>query len=127
MIKIEGLEETKNAMNLLGVGEHLWVQGIGGNLIRFGKLSEANYRVTLYSVWREAARFLVKSLRVDARVNHAEAFRLVKKLGARPCKVVKSRVIDEPEASGEYGDRELSYQDYVKAVRDKGLLVQVNP
>lgn len=127
MIKIEGLRNTENAMHLLGLGEHLWVQGIGSNLIRFSRLSEANYRVTLYSVWRDAARFLVKNLRVDARVNETEAYRLVKKLGARPCKVVNSRVIDESEASGEFGGREISYQDYVKEVRGEGLLVQVNP
>jgi len=114
-------------MNLLSTGEHLWVNGIGSNLIRFSKLSEAYYRVTLFTVWKDAARFLVKNLRVDAKVSQAEAFRLVKKLGARPCKVVKSRVVDDREASGECGDRELSYQDYVKEVRNNGLLMQVNP
>ncbi len=127
MIKIEGLQETRNAITLLGLGEHLWVRGIGSNLIRFSKLSEANYRVTLYSVWRDATRFLVKNLCVDAKVSQAEAFRLVKKLGARPCKVVKSRVVVEAEASNGFGDRVLSYQDYVKEAREKGLVVQVNP
>ena len=127
MIKIEGLRETKNEMDLLGMGEHLWVKGIGSNLIRFSKLSEAKYRVTIYSVWRDAARFLVKNLSVDARVNQAEAFQLVKKLGARPCRVVKSGIVDEPEVSGEVSDVELSYHDYVKVARNKGLLVQVNP
>lgn len=127
MIIIEGLSETKNAMIMLSVGEHLWVKGIGGNLIRFSKLSEVEYRVTLFSVWKEAARFLLKNLRVDARVTKAEAFRLLIKLGARPCEMVSSRFVDEREALDEIGDRELSYQDYVKEVRKKGLLMQVNP
>lgn len=103
------------------------MQGIGSNLIRFSKSSEANYRVTLYSVWRDATRFLVKNLKVDAKVSQAEAFRLVKKLGARPCKVVKSRVIDESGAICESVGIELSYNDYVKEAIEKGLMVQVNP
>jgi hypothetical protein len=126
MIKIEGLSETTTALNQLGMGEHLWVRGIGDNLIRFIKLSETNYRVSLFSVWREAARFCAKNLLVDARVNQTEVLRLVKKLGARPCKVVNSGVIVEP-ALGEVSDRELSYQDYVDEVKDKGFIVQVNP
>jgi hypothetical protein len=127
LIIIKGFSETKNAMILLSAGEHLWVKGIGSNLIRFSKLSEAGYRVTLFSVWRDSTCFLVKDLRVDARVTQAEAFRLVIKLGARPCKVVRSGFVDERGALDDFGDRELSYQDYVNEVKDKDLPMQINP
>jgi hypothetical protein len=127
LLKIDGLSSAKHALQLLDMGEHLWVLGIGSSLIRFKKLSELSYRVSLYSVWREAMRFSMRSLNVDARVSQTEAYKLVEKLGARPCKLVKNRTIDEPDMSGDVGGDEISYLEYVKAVKGSGFLVQVSP
>ena len=100
LLKIDGLSSAKHALQLLDMGEHLWVLGIGSSLIRFKKLSEVSYRVSLYSVWREAMRFSMRSLNVDARVSQIEAYKLVEKLGARPCKLVKNRATVLPQAPG---------------------------
>jgi len=127
LLKVEGLRSTEQAMHLLGVGEHLWVRGIGDVLIYVCRLGEASYRMSVCSVERIAKQFSVKRLMVDARVGQAEAYRLVEKLGARPCKVVKNNLVDEPAALGGASGGELSYQDFVNAVRGLGLLIQTNP
>ena len=127
LLKVEGLRSTEQAMHLLGVGEHLWVRGIGDVLIYVCRLGEASYRMSVCSVERITKRFSVKRLMVDARVGQMEAYRLVKKLGARPCKVVKNNLVDKPAAFGEANDGELSYQDFVKAARCLGLQIQANP
>ena len=126
-MKVEGLRSTEQAMHLLGTGEHLWVRGIGDVLIYVCRLGEASYRMSVCSVERIAKHFSVKRFRVDSRVGQVEAFRLVEKLGARPCRVVKNNLVDKPAAFGEAGGGELSYQDFVKAVRGLGLQIQANP
>lgn len=126
-LKIEGLKHTEHALRLLINGEHMWVLGIGGNLIRFSKKSESSCRVSLYSVWREAMRFVVRDLKVDARVSQTEAIKLVEKLSSRPCKVVRNNIVDEPDELDDIGRDQISYLDYMKAVTVKGLMVQASP
>jgi hypothetical protein len=126
LLKVEGLRSTEQAMHLLGMGEHLWVRGIGDVLICVCRLGEASYRMSVCSAERIATRFYVKALRVDARVGQVEAYRLVEKLGDRPCRVVRNSLVDEPASLGEAGG-ELSYKDFVNAVRGLGLLIQANP
>ena len=127
LLKVEGLRGTEQAMRLLGKGEHLWVRGIGDVLICVCRLGEASYRMSVFSAERIATRFYVKTLRVDARVGQVEAFRLVEKLGARPCRVVRNSLVDEPAAMGIASGVELGYKDFVNAVRGLGLLIQANP
>jgi hypothetical protein len=127
LLKVEGLRSAKRAINLLGTGEHLWVRGIGDVLIYVCRLGEAVYRVSVCSAARIATRFCVKGLRVDARMSQVEAYRLVEKLGARPCKVVNSKLVDEPATLSEANGGELSYQDFVNTVKGMGLRVQINP
>ena len=127
LLKVEGLKNTEHAMHLLGTGEHLWVRGIGDILIYVCRLGEASYRMSVCSVERIAKRFSVKSLRVDARVSQLEAYGLVEKLGARPCKVVKNSLVDESAAFSGTSGGDLSYNDFVNAIRGMGLRVQANP
>ena len=127
MLKVEGLRSTEQAMHLLGSGEHLWVRGIGDVLIYVCRLGEASYRMSVCSVERIAKHFSVKGFRVDSRVGQVEAFRLVEKLGARPCRVVKNSLVDESAALGEAGGGELSYLDFVNRVSGLGLRIQSNP
>ena len=127
MIIIKGLRRTELEMGLLRDGEHLWVQGIENILIYVGKVGEAIYRIVVCKVERLSTRFSVMRLGVDARVGKLEAYKLVMKLGARPYKVVKNRFVDELERLNEVGGIELSYQDFVNAVKVMGLKVQINP
>ena len=127
LLKVEGLRSAKRAINLLGTGEHLWVQGIGEVLIYVCRLGEAGYRVSVCSAARIATHFSVKGSRVDARMSQVEAYRLVEKLGARPCKVVNSKLVDGQVMLSEASGGELSYQDFVNTVKGMGLRVQVNP
>jgi len=124
---VEGLRGTEQAMHLLGMGEHLWVRGIGDVLIYVCRLGETNYRMGVCSAERIATRFYVKTLRVDARVGQVEAYRLVEKLGARPCRVVRNSLVDERATVGIASGGELSYEDFVNAVRGLGLRIQANP
>ena len=127
LLKVKGLKSTEQAMNLLGTGEHLWIRGIENVLIYVHRLGEVSYRICVCSVERVTTRFSVKRLGVDAKVGQMEAYRLVKKLGARPCKVVKNSLVDELEKLSETCGAELSYLDFVNAVKVLGLRVQVNP
>ena len=127
LLRVEGLRSTEQAMHLLGTGEHLWVRGIGDVLIYVCRLGEASFRVGVYSVERIATRFSVKRLGVDAKVGQIEAYKLVEKLGARPCRVVKSTFVDGLTALGPASSVELSYKDFVMAVKGLGLRVQANP
>jgi hypothetical protein len=127
LLKVEGLRGTEQAMRLLGKGEHLWVRGIGDVLIYVCRLGEVSYRMSVFSAERIATRFYVKTLRVDARVGQMEAFRLVEKLGARPCRVVRNSLVDEPAAMGIASVVEFGYKDFVNEVRGLGLLIQANP
>ena len=127
LIIIKGLRKTELAMNLLGDGEHLWVRGIENVLIYVGKVGEASYRIIVCNVERLSTRFSIKRLGVDARVGKLEAYKLVMKLGARPYTVVKNRFVDELELLNEVCGIELSYQDFVNAVKVMGLKVQINP
>jgi hypothetical protein len=127
LLRVEGLRGTEQAMRLLGKGEHLWVRGIGGVLIYVCRLGEASYRMSVCSAERMARRFSVKRLGVDARVGQVEAYRLVEKLGARPCRVVRNSLVDERATVGIASGGELSYEDFVSAVRGLGLRIQANP
>ena len=127
MIIKKGLRKTELAMNLLGVGEHLWVRGIENVLIYVGKMGEASYRIIVCNVERLSSHFSIKRLGVDARVGKVEAYKLIMKLGARPYTVVKNRFVDELERFNEVCGIELSYQDFVNAVKVMGLKVQINP
>jgi hypothetical protein len=127
LLRVEGLRSTEQAMHLLSLGEHLWVRGIGDVLIYVCRLGEASFRVGVYSVERIATRFSVKKLGVDARVGQVEAYRLVEKLSARPCKVVKNTFVDGLAALGPVSSVDLSYKDFVIAVKGLGLRVQANP
>ncbi len=127
LLKVKGLRSTEQAMHLLGTGEHLWVRGIENVLIYVKRLGEASYRIGVCSVERMATHFSVKRLSVDASVDQMEAYRLVRKLGARPCRVVKNSLVDELEGLGDSVGVELSYQDFLSSVRGLGLRVQVNP
>jgi hypothetical protein len=127
LLKVEGLRSTVQAMHLLGTGEHLWVRGIEDVLIYVCRLGETSFRVSVCSVERIARQFSVKRLRVDARVGQVEAFKIVEKLGARPCRVVKNSFVDGSTTFGEASGEELSCKDFVNAVRGFGLRVQANP
>ena len=127
LLKVKGLKSTEQAMHLLETGEHLWIRGIENVLIYVHRLGEASYRICVCSVECVTTRFSVKRLSVDAKVDQMEAYRLVKKLGARPCKVVKNSLVDELEKLSETCGAELSYHDFVNAVKGLGLRVQVNP
>ncbi len=125
-MKVDGLKSIVREMDLLGAGEHIWVRGIGEFLIYFCRLGESSYRVCICSVERVATRFSVKKSRVDARMSQVEAFRLVEKLGARPCRIVKNKLVDGSALMGGV-NVELSYQDFVDSVRAMGLRVQLSP
>ncbi len=127
LLRVEGLRSIEQAMHQLGTGEHIWVRGIGDVLIYVCRLGESSFRVGVYSVERIATRFSVKRLRVDARVGQMEAYKLMEKLSARPCRVVKNTFIDGHIALGPANSGELSYRDFVIAVKDLGLRVQANP
>lgn len=127
LLKVEGLRSTERAMQLLDTDEHLWVLGIGNVLIYVCKIGEATYRMSICSVEKIAARFSVKRMAVDAKVNKNEAYQLVKKLGARPCKVVNNRQVDETLILKKTCENQLSYQNYLDIVQSQGLQVQVNP
>jgi hypothetical protein len=127
LLKVEGLRDIEREMNLLVTGEHLWVRGIGNFLIYVGKLGEASYRMCFCSVERMTMRFSVKRFGVDGRMSKAEAFRLVEKLGARPCRVVNNKLVDELVTISETSGGELGYQDFVNSVKGMGLRVQANP
>lgn len=127
MLIIKGLRRTELAMNLLGEGEHLWVQGIENVLIYVGKVGASSYRIVVCNVERLATRFSVKHLGVDAKFGKVEAYKLVMKLGARPYKVVKNHFVDEFERLNDVRGTEISYQDFINAVKVMGLKVQINP
>jgi hypothetical protein len=127
LIIMKGLRRTELAMNVMREGEHLWVRGIENVLIYVGKLGEASYRIIVCNVERLSTRFSVKRLGVDAKVGKVEAYKLVMKLGARPYTVVKNHFVDELEWLNEVCGIELSYQDFVNAVKVMGLKVQINP
>jgi len=127
LIVMKGLRRTELAMNMMRDGEHLWVRGIENVLIYVGKVGETSYRIIVCNVERLATRFSVKHLGVDAKVGKLEAYKLVMKLGARPYTIVKNRFVEELERLNELCGIELSYQDFVNAVKVMGLKVQINP
>ena len=94
MLKIKGLRETRQAIDSLLAGEHLWVRGINDVLIYVGRVSEASFRMSVCSVSRIAKRFFVERAEVDANVSIGEVSKIVEKLGARPCKVVGNDLVE---------------------------------
>ena len=126
MLKIEGLRETKQAVHNLVTGEHLWVRGINDVLIYVGRLSEATYRMSVCPVNRIAKRFSVERAEVDANVSIGEVSKLIEKLGARPCRVVRNDFVEEHTPLPVH-DVVVSYADFVKMVTGFGIKVQVNP
>lgn len=126
MLKIEGLRETKQAVNSLVAGEHLWVRGINDVLIYVGRVSEASYRISVCSVSRIAKRFSVERERVDANVSIGEVSKLIEKLGARPCRVVGNDLVEGHAPLPSRGVV-VNYADFVKMVTGFGIRVQVNP
>ena len=70
LLKVVGFSSTEHAINVLGMGEHIWVRGIGDVLIYVNKLGETNYRIGVYLVERMASGFSVKRLSVDTKVDH---------------------------------------------------------
>jgi hypothetical protein len=126
LLKVEGLKSTVRTMDLLGTGEHIWVRGIGKFLIYICRLGESSYRVCICSVEKVATRFSVKKSSIDAKMSQVEAFQLVEKLGARPCRIVKNKLVEGSAFLSE-ASRELSYQEFVDSVRGMGLRVQLSP
>ena len=127
MLKIEGLNNARRAVSLLGSGEHLWIRGIGDVLIYVRRLSDSKFRLRLYSVGRVAKHFTVKGLLVNGSVKTGEVVKLIEKLSARPCRVVVSDLVDAKAPLAEVEGSEMSYLEFVKTVRNSGVLVQANP
>jgi hypothetical protein len=127
MLKIDGFRSTERAINHLGMGEHLWVRGIEDVLIYVHRLGETHYQVGVCLFAKIASHFNVRRFSIDAKVGQGEVHRLVKKLSARPCKVVNSSLVDRLPGLNNLSENELSYQDFVNAVKNMGLRVQVNP
>ena len=126
MLKIKGLRETRQAIDSLVAGEHLWVRGINDVLIYVGRISEASYRLSVCSVNRIAKHFFVERAQVDANVSLGEVSKLVEKLGARPCRVVGNDLV-EGHTLLPIRDVLVGYADFVQMVTGFGIRVQVNP
>jgi hypothetical protein len=126
MLKIKGLRETREAIEGLMAGEHLWIRGINDVLIFVGRVSEASFRMSVCSVSRIAKRFFVERAEVDANVSIAEVSKLVEKLGARPCRVVGNDLV-EGYMPLPVHDVIVGYTDFVQMVSGFGIRVQVNP
>ena len=126
MLKIKGLRETRQAIDSLVAGEHLWVRGINDVLIYVGRISEASYRLSVCSVNRIAKHFFVERAEVDANVSIGEVSKLVEKLGARPCRVVGNDLV-EGHSLLPIRDVLVGYADFVQMVTGFGIRVQVNP
>ena len=127
LLKIDGLRRTEQAIQLLSEGDHLWVRGIGNILIYVNKIGEASFRMCICSVEMVAKRFTVKRLNVDSTVGQEEAYKLVRKLGARPCKIVSNKQVDEEFVQSKISSLELSYQDFINAMKNLGFPIQTNP
>jgi hypothetical protein len=126
MLKIKGLRETRQAIDSLMAGEHLWVRGINDVLIYVGRVSEASFRLSVCSVNRIAKHFFVERAEVDANVSLGEVSKLVEKLGARPCRVVGNDLV-EGHTLLPIRDVLVGYADFVQMVTGFGIRVQVNP
>ena len=127
MLKVEGLRSTENAVNTLDEGEHLWVKGIGDVLIYIRRVADASYRVSVCATQKLAKHFFVIKLIVDAEVKTAETMKLIKKLSARPCCIVKNNMVEEQHDLTPDVKTDLNYSDYVSLARSLGIKVQVNP
>ena len=125
-MKIKGLRETRQAIDSLMAGEHLWVRGINDVLIYVGRVSEASFRLSVCSVNRIAKHFFVERAEVDANVSLGEVSKLVEKLGARPCRVVGNDLV-EGHTLLPIRDVLVGYADFVQMVTGFGIRVQVNP
>jgi hypothetical protein len=126
MLKIKGLRETREAIESLLAGEHLWIRGINDVLIYVGRVSEASFRMSVCSVSRIAKRFFVERAEVDANVSIAEVLKLVEKLGARPCRVIGNDFV-EGHMPLPVRDVIVGYTDFVQMVTGFGIRVQVTP
>lgn len=125
-MKIKGLRETRQAIDSLMAGEHLWIRGINDVLIYVGRVSEASFRLSVCSVNRIAKHFFVERAEVDANVSLGEVSKLVEKLGARPCRVVGNDLV-EGHTLLPIRDVLVGYADFVQMVTGFGIRVQVNP
>jgi hypothetical protein len=126
MLKIKGLRETRQAIDSLMAGEHLWIRGINDVLIYVGRVSEASFRLSVCSVNRIAKHFFVERAEVDANVSLVEVSKIVEKLGARPCRVVGNDLV-EGHTLLPVRDVIVGYTDFVQMVTGFGIRVQVNP
>lgn len=126
LLKVEGFRGIERAMALLGIGEHLWIRGIGDVLIYVSVFQETTYRMSVFSVEKIGNHFSLKMREVDGVVHKDVALHIIKKICARPCKVVKNNLVNEPQTVDVPSKVETTYQDYIYNVEKLGLKVQVS-
>ena len=127
LLKIEGLNSTRQAVSQLGADEHLWVRGIGDVLIYVRRLSETTYSMCIYSAERATKRFTVKGLLVNGKVKAGVVVKLIEKLSARPCRVVGSNLVDAETQLKESESSEIDYTEFITLVKGSNIRVQASP
>ena len=126
VLTIVDLRSTERAISALGVDEHLWVLGIGEILVYVSSLGEEKYRLSICSVGRVSTQYSVKSMRADGVMVKGVVFKILRKICARPIKIVKNNRVDESIKLGRPDLGEFSYEEFLGVVEKLGLRLQVS-